>query len=251
MRSIVQPGLTTSVCIWLMNAVASGLAGWAHREHCHCPRVTPRITPPAATLGCITPHCSTSGIILAFQRERTERLPHIWPAVTFFCLCNRGDLWKSPAVKQEKSSIAKLWDSVSLQSSPSWCLYVTVPSIFTFCLISCLHYSWTSTKKQPNSQNWRRQTENVGKASRCTSSEGWTWLHSLLFHRNVWKSDKIPEKLHTFIFSPFKYYSLRKRHCLWGRWPLCRRVGFRSFSLSHSLCSETLTFIIFPLFHSV
>lgn len=51
------------------------------------------------------PHWSVTGVILAFQRKRTEQLPHVWTVMGFFCLLNRGDVWKSTAVKLETTSL--------------------------------------------------------------------------------------------------------------------------------------------------
>lgn len=118
------------------------------------------------------------------------------------------------------------------------CLAVCVSSISTFCLITCLHGSWIKTIKWPNSRNWRRETENAGRASRFASGKGCSWLRNLLFPPNGWKSDTIPEKLHTFFsFSSFKYWSqsLQKpRLPLWVMTSL-QVWCFLSFPLSQSL----------------
>lgn len=83
-------------------------------------------------------------------------------AITFFCLCNRGDLWESTAVKQEMSSLLKLWDSVLLQLSSSHCLHITVCTIYRFLLLNYLlawfvdkHYKMAKQSKL-TTQDWER-----------------------------------------------------------------------------------------------
>lgn len=164
-RSIVQPGLTTRVCISLMNAVMSGLDRSAHREHHHhCQCVTPNIRLLTGFLGCITPHCSMIEIILDLQMEHTVWLLYIQTISIPFSAFAIEDIWQRSL--QWNRNHLHLYNygthaAIFFQVFVFDCMYQSLIS----CLISCTDTKIAKQSKL-NTQGWEA-------CSNFVSNKGW------------------------------------------------------------------------------
>lgn len=105
MRSPIRPGLTTWVCISLMNAVGSGLDKSAHRQHHHCQCVTPNITPLTGFWGCATIY------IIKLKYSGHLNGTRCQTSVIFF-LCKRETLVKATVIKEETYWLIRLWEFI-------------------------------------------------------------------------------------------------------------------------------------------
>lgn len=105
-----RPTWVDHMCLNLANECCRVRIGWMSPQRMLSLSVcgTPIITGLTTTLG--PAHCRMSGLILAFQRGCIEPLMHFWTGITFFC--NREEMWKTTAVKQENILTSKAFGTL-------------------------------------------------------------------------------------------------------------------------------------------